>query len=500
MQLNLEKNTVKTTETVFEGTPEQGFETDILLPDYCADITRILKCNATSKISRISQNGNNLDIDGVVLVCVYYLSDENKINSYSTRLLFSKTLTLNDNGASLTARVSSQIQYLNCRAVNSRRLDIRGAVTLSIRVFSACEKPVVNNCDGGVELLKNTLTNLCEIGEISRPFSVKEETPSQNQITKILRTNSTAVPTEVKAINNKLIIKGEMTVSLVTKNDSDNIEHSTYTIPISQIADLEGVDENSIYCVDFDVVSIDVNVKNGENSQILEIDAKLLLTATAKESCEVTVCDDCYGIKCEVKPKSENITLKTLCEHINETKSYKNTFSLPEGDSILCDLWYEEKPLTQSFENKTLTLTLPVVVSIISQNENGECHYSEQTLPVIETRTLNTADNAMFDGTAKVCACNFTPIQNGVEVSLAVRFLGDIVFKKHINVITDIECYENKMYKDLDCALTIYFASNGESVWEIGKRYHTKKEAIASANNLDCDTVSGGILLIPTVM
>ena len=499
MQLNLEKNTVKITENVFEGTPEQGFETDILLPDYCADITRILKCNAISKISRISQNGNHLDIDGAVLVCVYYLSDENKINSYSTRLPFSKTLTVNDNGALLTARVSSQIQYLNCRAVNSRRLDIRGAVTLSICVFSPSEKAVVNNCEGGVELLKNTLSNLCEIGEISRSFSVKEEVPSQNQITSILRTHATAIPTEVKAISNKLIIKGEMTVNLVTKNDSGSIEHSFYTIPISQIADLEGVDENCIYCVDFDVVSLDVNVRNGENSQTLELDAKLLLIANAKNTCEITVCDDCYGTKYETKSKSESITVKTLCEHIDETKSYRNTFTLPEGDSIICDLWYEEKPLTQSFENKTLTLTLPVVVSIISQNENGECHYSEQTLPVIEYKTVD-ADNADFDGTAKVCACTYSMLSNGVDVSLTVRFSGDVISKKHISVITDIECDENKMYEDSDCALTIYFSTQGESVWEIGKRYHTKKEAIASANNLDCDTVPGTILLIPTSM
>ncbi len=497
MQLNLEKNTVKTAETVFEATPEQGFETDILLPDYCADITRILKCNAISKISQCSQNGNHIDIDGSVFVTVYYLSDENKLNSYSTRLPFSKTVTVNDNGTQLTAHVNSQIQYLNCRAVNSRRLDIRGAVTISVQIFAPHENAVVCSCDEVVQLRKTGTSTLCDIGEICRTFSVKEEVQSQTGITAILRTCATAMPTEVKAINNKLIIKGEMSVCVVSKNDQDEINSATYTIPVSQIADLDGVGEDSVVSVDFDVASLDVTHTQGE-SQTLEINAKILLTATAKTTCNVTVCDDCYGIRNEVIPKTEKVTLTQLCEHIDEIKNYKNTFSLPENDNTVCDLWFEEKPITQTFENGTLTLNLPVVVSIISKN--GECHYTEQTLPIIETKAVPNAENAMFDGTARVCDCRYNIMQNSVEVVLTVRFCGNIIAKKNQSIITDIECFDDKTYADSDSALTIYFATENESLWEIAKRYHTKKEAIANANNIDGDRAPATTLLIPTVM
>ncbi len=498
--LNLEKTALKTTKTIFEGTPEQGFETDILLPDYCADITRILKCISNSKISQCSQNGGHIDIDGTVFVTVYYLSSENKLNAYSTKMPFSKSVTINDSGALLAVKVSSQIQYINCRAVNPRRLDIRGAVTISLKAVSQCDCDVVCGCDSGVELLKNTVSNLCDVGEISRPFSVKEETPSQNNITTILHTHATAVPTEVKVINNKLIIKGEMTVHVTSANDQGETQHASYIVPISQIADLEGVGEECAVCVDFDVTSLEVTPHTKDTSQILEIDAKLLLTASAKNTCEATVCEDCYGIKNDTFPKCENITVTTLLEHLNETKNYKNTFSLPEGDTVICDLWFEEKPLTQTFENGTLTLNLPVVVSIISKNESGECHYSEETLPVIETKMLKETDNAFFDGTARVCACGYSPSQNGVDVTLSVRFSGNVISKKTLCVITDIECDENKTYTDSDSALTIYFATEGEKLWDIAKRYHTKMSAIANANNLDSATTPATTLLIPTVM
>ena len=43
MDLKITNETIDTNVTVFEGKPEQGFESDILLPDYCPDVRRILK-------------------------------------------------------------------------------------------------------------------------------------------------------------------------------------------------------------------------------------------------------------------------------------------------------------------------------------------------------------------------------------------------------------------------------------------------------------------------
>ena len=54
-------------ETIFEGSPEQGFECDILLPDYCPDVRRILKCHVSPKVSQGYQNGDKVvRLDGPV--------------------------------------------------------------------------------------------------------------------------------------------------------------------------------------------------------------------------------------------------------------------------------------------------------------------------------------------------------------------------------------------------------------------------------------------------
>ena len=49
--------------------------------------------------------------------------------------------------------VSSKCEYINCRAVTGRKVDIHGAVSLNIRVFKRCSNQIVSDYDdSNVEL------------------------------------------------------------------------------------------------------------------------------------------------------------------------------------------------------------------------------------------------------------------------------------------------------------------------------------------------------------
>ena len=43
MELNLQRQTVTVNEAVYSGAVEQPLECDVLLPDYCPDIQKILR-------------------------------------------------------------------------------------------------------------------------------------------------------------------------------------------------------------------------------------------------------------------------------------------------------------------------------------------------------------------------------------------------------------------------------------------------------------------------
>ena len=71
---------------------------------------------------------------------------------------------------------------------------------------------------------------------------------------------------------------------------------------------------------------------------------------------------------------------------------------------------------------------------------------------------------------------------------------------EEINVLCDISIDDAKIVdKDSDTAVILYFAE-GETVWEIARKYCTSPEKILTANNLEnYDTVCNKMLLIPNV-
>ena len=49
-----------------------------------------------------------------------------------------------------------------------------------------------------------------------------------------------------------------------------------------------------------------------------------------------------------------------------------------------------------------------------------------------------------------------------------------------------------------DCAIKLYFAQDGESIWDIAKRYRAPINSVIEENDLNGDIISeNGMLIIP---
>lgn len=60
-------------EQIFDGVQECPVDTEYTLPDYCADIQKILKCIVTPEVTSVSAAGDSLTIDGCASMHVLYL-------------------------------------------------------------------------------------------------------------------------------------------------------------------------------------------------------------------------------------------------------------------------------------------------------------------------------------------------------------------------------------------------------------------------------------------
>ena len=74
MELELRRQTGPSFETILEETVEQPVECDALLPDYCPDIRRILKCTLIPVPVGKTITAGRLEVEGLATLNILYIS------------------------------------------------------------------------------------------------------------------------------------------------------------------------------------------------------------------------------------------------------------------------------------------------------------------------------------------------------------------------------------------------------------------------------------------
>ena len=125
MEYQLAQENCFVCENVFEGTSEQPVDLDFSLPDYCPDIEKILKCRIYPSVMSKNISSDRLDIDGVAVIKFYYLDTRKQaIRLCEHTSPFSCSFNIKSNAQDFTAIAKVKTEYLNCRALTPRRLDI----------------------------------------------------------------------------------------------------------------------------------------------------------------------------------------------------------------------------------------------------------------------------------------------------------------------------------------------------------------------------------------
>ena len=165
-------------DTVFNESAEQPIDVDLTLPDYCPDISKIFKCRAFAGISAKSMNGKNITIDGNACITVLYCDESGQLCSYEYQYPFSKNLEMSEecNGGNLS--VKAKCEYINCRAVTGRKVDIHGAIGITVRVFKRKSTDIISDADGcGIEQRCENAPATVPMGYSEKYLMIEEDIP-----------------------------------------------------------------------------------------------------------------------------------------------------------------------------------------------------------------------------------------------------------------------------------------------------------------------------------
>lgn len=500
---------IKMNDVVFSHVAEQSIELDYILPDYCCDVFKILKAQMRPSILSERISGNKLMIDGVADIKVVYLGEDGqKISRVEQKQTFTKNIELKEEYQDAVVNVRAKCDYFHCRAQNSRRLEMKGVVTLSISIFCPKTVEAVCNCEG-LQLHKKKI-EVCEKELFaSREFTVREELQiggGKPAISEVLDYSASGIVLDYKLLANKVICKGEVALHTLYIGDDplvpEVIEHS---VPVSQILDCEGMDEDFVCKVCLEVVKYDIDLQIEENGKCIGFTAEIGLRAycEAVKNHSVEIVDDCYSTAYEVDCKSEPYHMERFCHSLQETNLVRQPVKFGQGVGLIYDLCCSVTNVNYKTEEKQLTVLCNLQVGMLGSDMENMPVYLEQSIPCeIPVKLGFEANEVKLLPDIRVASVAYTIVSSDeIEIRAELQVSGIVYQVIPVSLMTQIVFREDAVKQRNDsAALRIYFADQGESVWAIAKRYNTSVSAILEQNEIDQEYLTErGMILIPIV-
>ncbi|MEE0931123.1 MAG: DUF3794 domain-containing protein [Acutalibacteraceae bacterium] len=511
MDYTLLKKSVSIKEIVFDGCTEQPVDLDLTLPDYCPDILRILKCRVTPKILTKNISGDRLDVEGTAEIKILYIDSIKKsVRCSDHNMPFSSSFNMKQSpqNAIVTAKVKTE--YINCRALSPRRLDIHGAFSVCAKVICKSEKDFpIGIDDKNVQAKGNNVKLSTLEGMGQQQFILSDNITlgsNASDIESVLKSDATVIVGDCKAISNKVMVKGDVNIRVLYLSDINTGETKIfdYTMPFSEILDADGVDESCLCVTNIELVNHTVNVKSdySDANKVVNFEIKLLATAMGYKTEEIVPVDDAYSTEYDLNLVYSQSQLNNIEKSYNESCITKATVEAG-SDSIasVIDLWCEQCSTLVVVEDGNVLVKGKLNMCILARNSEDMPFYSERVIEFTYPITQASDNTAVeVNGTVQSISYRING-SNSLDFRIETRLDITILTNCSVRYVTSVDAdTEHPRVKDNNTALTLYYASRGESVWNIAKEYAVCCSLIMEENELKEDEISASVMLfIPNV-
>ncbi|MBE7039362.1 MAG: DUF3794 domain-containing protein [Ruminococcaceae bacterium] len=514
MTVNFERESINLSELKKNESSILLVEGDVIVPDVNPDIKKILMTDAQPAIcEKIYENGK-ITVSGDLSVNVLYspdISEEGapKIKSLCTKLNFSDTFSFTGENPSLS--VKAEIVAINCTLLNSRKVNLKITLKLSLKAYIPSELSFISlpSEELDAETKKQAVTIHTTPVDVQKEFIFSEtiSVPAAKcDIEELLKTNITVVKGECKVSEEQLYIKGTVSISTLYSGFTDSFIHETmeHELPFAETLYVEGLSDDCICNVTYDVKDFSAICQNDENGDMRELLISLTICAniTASKIYDVEFIDDLYfpGKKCELK--REKKILKRGITEGQSRASLKNTFSLPKNSSALSRVYsVVSNPVIReySLSEGKLSLIGDVTATVLYSDTNGALHSETCEFSFRHDFDIDANEGELLcEYDISLLGTNFNIYsESEIEIRTNVEFFLRLTENFTVDLI--LECNMEELPENTSLSqLVIYFVQKGDTLWNIAKHYNTTVKSIKDANKLESDLIiPGQKLLIP---
>lgn len=494
------KDTVTATGQLNNTKIELPIETEMLIPDYQPEVFKIVKNFVYPVVLQKQLQAGRVVIEGYFRIEIFYQDENGLLCSAEQKLPFSRNLELKQGEwHNVCVDVFGEIQYINCRAVNQRRLDIRGAYTLNVKVTTDFEQELLTAVQGmGLQQKTKPVDMLKILSSQEKQFTLEENIEFVSEPRAVLHTGSNAKIEEIKLLGGKAVVKGEIIADVIYRTES-GLENTQKALPFNQIVEIDGVDEDCSCNVNISPVGCAIMSADDEKDKYKISLTSVIQVKAIKSGQFIAVCDG-FSTLYETELTMQDINTEILLDNLTNTVQTAAEGKLPDEEAkiLYCTTTCFEPELATDNNGATTYIRGRAIAHLICENSLGEIECYDKACEYRLPKEYETApENIEAVLTASCTEINCEKRRGEAQAELTITVSGVIIQKSKTAVLQEINCLD-EIAADDSIALRIYYAQQGEEVFDIAKRYHASPASIAALAQIDSDVLTTARrLLIP---
>ena len=494
MQVNTKRKMLNLNNCYINENVCKWIEQDIIVPDSKPDALKIVYVNVNPYVSDVEVADGRIKVIGKVNYFVIYRVDDDVFNTRGlfASYPFTENLEVSGINKDMNVTVIPTSKNVIYALPNERKMSIKSEISFKVKAKCTKNVELINSFDSDDKIECKMQT--CSFNNILQNkksiISSKDDVilPKDDEdLFEILDVKTRILNTEFKESYNKIMVKGDIEASILylSENKDKRVKKTKVLIPFSAMIELDNINDKSKFDIEYNLQNFDLKVNSDiTTAKTISADYRIETDITMFEEDTVDYVDDFYSQEKELSYDNSRINVIKKDFMINKNIEVREKLSnILEENTNVIDYSADVSsvvPIVNS--NNSIHLEGNAKINMVIQNtENNEIDTKQIELLVnADVELENVSSDTKITVDVSNNGINLTQSGRNVEIDMNILAKCYIENIASINIINTIEA--DKLDLGNMDSLNIYIVKEGDTLWNIAKKYKTSIEKLLKAN------------------
>lgn len=512
--MQLVKKEIRTNNHKTSKSIQLTIDDDFNVTDTKPDIDKIILSQGQVVIDDTEAMVDRILVKGHVSFKLLYslAKTEGELDSMEGSVPFEETINVDNLLPSCETKVACNMEDLTISLIHSRKVEVKGLIHLKIDVTEPDIIEGAESIENGEQIqcmykkvpYTRTVADQKDIFRVRESVTIPQSKPN---IHHLIWHSVSVNEVETKPLDNKISIRGELELFLIYHaEDQLPVQYLNMDIPFSGEVDcvgsMEGMTADIGVMLGETVITVSPDADGEE--RILNLEANLEMDIHIYQEEMLELLGDMFSTSSCINVETEDFEYETLLARNNAKTRIIEKIRRTENQPGILQVCYIEGNVklddtSMTADGVMVDGAVEVRILYIAEDDTRPMSCLTGYLPfsyLVEAKDLSP-DTLYHIRPSLEQISSIMLGSDEVEIKAVVN-LSIIAFEqKRCKVITDMSVSEIDYEKMNQLAGIVgYMVQEGDTLWNIAKRYYTSIDAIRSVNQLDRDELSPGQKLI----